>query len=265
MKFLKLGRNRIAGKLFLYLLRKIQKYNELVLCLFAVKMREILVAHLTQTIQNNKCPHGFIIGTCPICSGMGSRISSNKDKPRKAGEMSYNECLAQWIKMQALQNAKKEASIERFENLFSIKDKITQTFNKINSFINEAKNFINTLPKIIKTPINLTLKILSTTFKTIAKIVQNSINFTQNLFNDIKNFITSTIEKLSSLLGEIKNFIKEKILINFKNAISKINTTLLSLFTQTDKEKNNKKQKINLRKIKKAVRKIFRKKKEKEE
>ena len=83
-----------------------------------------MVANLTQTIQNNKCPHGFIVGTCPICSGMGSRASSNKDKPRKAGEMSYNECLAQWMKMQALQNAKKEASIQRFENLFLIKDKI---------------------------------------------------------------------------------------------------------------------------------------------
>ena len=73
-----------------------------------------MVSSFANTIQNTaKCPHGNPIGACPICSGMGGGgISKNRDKPRRAGEMSYNECLAEWHKMQAAKNAKNQAKLQ---------------------------------------------------------------------------------------------------------------------------------------------------------
>ena len=76
-----------------------------------------MVIPLNQTIQTaGKCPHGLPIGACPICSGMGGgSIKKDRDKPRVAGEMSYNECMAEWMKILAAKDAKIQAKIDRIE------------------------------------------------------------------------------------------------------------------------------------------------------
>ena len=84
------------------------------------KERVVLVAPYAaaNSIQNSgKCPHGLPPGACPICSGMGGGggIRRDKDKPRVAGEMSYNECMAAWIKIQAAKEAKIQAQIDKVE------------------------------------------------------------------------------------------------------------------------------------------------------
>ena len=73
-----------------------------------------MVAPYNQTVQNTaKCPHGFPVGACPICSGMGGGgKSKDRDKARVPGEMTYNECLAEWHRMQAQKEAKQQAKLQ---------------------------------------------------------------------------------------------------------------------------------------------------------
>lgn len=231
------------------------------------KREIILVQPFTQTIQNNKCPHGFIAGTCPICSGHGSRASSDRNKPRKQGEMSYNECLAQWNAMKAQKqeklNERKEA-LAQLTNNFSLKDKFFSTINKINSFLDGITKSINSAPTIIKAPLKFISNIVSNTFNFVSKTAVGVFRAVQGGVEKTFNFIASTAEKLSSFLGEAKNFINEKIIKALKEAASKNIKTILSLFTQSNKEDENKnRQKVKLRKIKKTLRKIVNKKKHK--
>lgn len=221
------------------------------------KREIILVQPFTQTIQNNKCPHGFIVGTCPICSGMGSRASSDRNKPRKKGEMSYNECLAQWnaikAKKQQKLNERKEA-LAQLNNTLP-KDKTLSNINKLNSFFKVISNNINNAPLIIKAP-----------SKFISNIVLNSFNFVKNTFVNVSkmigegisktlNFINSTAEKLSSFLGEAKNFVNEKVLKGLKEALLKDIKTILSLNSQKGEKENENRKKVELKKIKKVIRK----------
>ena len=86
-------------------------------------------------IQNTgKCPHGLPIGTCPICSGMGGGSTQRKDKPRVPGEMTYAECMAAWIKIQAAKEAKIEAQIQRIENAQAklLENRIMLGLDKVN-------------------------------------------------------------------------------------------------------------------------------------
>ncbi len=223
-----------------------------------------LVQSYTQVTQNNKCPHGFPLGSCPICSGMGSRPSSDRNKARKPGEMTYNECLAQWNLMKAQKQERLEQHKEFLAQLFQnpIKEKINSLINKTGIFLN---NVINNSPKIIKTPLNLISNITAKTFSTISQIASNTFTIIKNITADTFSFISSTTEKLSSFIGEIKNFIKETISKISKENIFKTIKTVLELFTQSNKEENKHRKKVKFEKIKKTLRKIFKSRKEKQE
>ena len=60
-----------------------------------------------------------------MCAGMTGGAPKDRNKPRKAGEMSYNECMAEWRRIQAQQKAelqeKAQANRERISELFSQK------------------------------------------------------------------------------------------------------------------------------------------------
>lgn len=221
---------------------------------------QILVAPTgAATIQNTgKCPHGLPVGTCPICNGMsgGGGVRKDKDKPRVAGEMSYNECMAAWIKIQAAKEAKIQAQIERMENLQTryMENRLIHGLDKINKTLDKITQNLEQMPKIIAIPAKIFINVIvKPILNLIAKIPQ-IINNIQTLITNIKNFISSVSEKLASVFGEVKNFIDAKIAQPLKKAIK----TVLSFFSQGEEEENEEVEKLKSREIKKVLKNLFR-------
>ena len=217
----------------------------------------------TQTIQNNnKCPHGFPVGSCPICSGMGGGSKQDKNKPRVAGEMSYNECLAQWHRMQAKKEAKIQERLDRIEQAQNqlLLNRIMAGLDKISKNINDFINKIEPMPKIIKAPIKIFINVI---IKPILNIISKIPEIIKNIQTSISNFISSVSEKMASVLGEIRNFIN----FQFENKLKKPIKLFLSLFTEKEenKEENEEIEKLKLRELKKVLKGIFRKKQKNKE
>ena len=217
----------------------------------------------TQTIQNNnKCPHGFPVGSCPICSGMGGGSKQDKNKPRVAGEMSYNECLAQWHRMQAKKEAKIQERLDRIEQAQNqlLLNRIMAGLDKISKNINDFINKIELMPKIIKAPIKIFINVI---IKPILNIISKIPEIIKNIQTSISNFISSVSEKMASILGEIRNFIN----FQFENKLKKPIKLFLSLFTEEEenKEENEEIEKLKLRELKKVLKGIFRKKQKNKE
>lgn len=217
----------------------------------------------TQTIQNNnKCPHGFPVGSCPICSGMGGGSKQDKNKPRVAGEMSYNECLAQWHRMQAKKEAKIQERLDRIEQAQNqlLLNRIMAGLDKISKNINDFINKIEPMPKIIKAPIKIFINVI---IKPILNIISKIPEIIKNIQTSISNFISSVSEKMASILGEIRNFIN----FQFENKLKKPIKLFLSLFTEEEenKEENEEIEKLKLRELKKVLKGIFRKKQKNKE
>ena len=217
----------------------------------------------TQTIQNNnKCPHGFPVGSCPICSGMGGGSKQDKNKPRVAGEMSYNECLAQWHRMQAKKEAKIQERLDRIEQAQNqlLLNRIMAGLDKISKNINDFINKIEPMPKIIKAPIKIFINVI---IKPILNIISKIPEIIKNIQTSISNFISSFSEKMASILGEIRNFIN----FQFENKLKKPIKLFLSLFTEEEenKEENEEIEKLKLRELKKVLKGIFRKKQKNKE
>lgn len=211
-----------------------------------------------QSVQNgNKCPHGLPVGACPICSGMGGgSMRKDRDKPRVPGEMSYNECMAEWVRMQAAKEAKIQAQIQRAENMqaqmaqhraFLGLDKV---FKNLDNFAQKLDN----LPAVISTPIKVVINVIVKPILNMLTVIPKAINIIQTFFSNVGQFISSVAEKLSTVLGEIKNFIDAKISQPVKKAIK----TILAFFTQGEDEENEEAEKIKSREIKKILKGLFR-------
>ncbi len=181
----------------------------------------------------NKCPHGFPLGACPICNGTGGGVSRDKNKPRVKGEMSYNECLAVWRKMQAQKqeklDKKEELLLRAIEKLRNIRE--LYTTEKI------LDKIIEPLPRIIQNPI----KIVLLPIVNLVLRIPAAIKTIETMFVNISNFISSTAEKLSSLVGEAKNFIKG--FFDNKKTAKKIKI-LLSLFVDKGLEEELERKKV---------------------
>ena len=219
------------------------------------------------TQNNNKRPHGFPIGACPICNGMGGGgASRDRNKPRRAGEMSYNECLAQWHKMQQAQLDKKQAKLDKLEFIQAQKELNAKMLDKLaNSVSNFQKNFnvlndkISNLPLLLKIPAKILTTLVQPIVNLIAKIPE-AIKNIQTFFNNAMQFVNQVAEKLSSFLGEMKNFIQG---FEVVNKTKKTLKTFLNLFTQGEddnKEENEEIEKLKLRELKKIFKGLFKKK-----
>lgn len=195
----------------------------------------------------------------------GGGIPKDKNKPRKAGEMSYNECLAEWHRMQRAEQAKQQDKVKNLEALNAYKEINSKIADKISAFkegFMNFKNSIDSMPKIVQLPLKA-LALVAQPFVNLISKIPNVIKAVENFVVNTAQFINSVAEKLSSFLGEIKNFIQEKI-TNFKD--KKILKTLLSLFVETkgEEEKENEEvQKLKLKEMKKLFKGIFRRKENK--
>ena len=214
---------------------------------------------IINTQNNNKCPHGMPQGTCPICNGsMGSGRSKDKNKPRVAGEMSYNECMAVWIRMQKAKQAKIQDRLDKIDaqNKISIEKSIEKARinlqNKIDAYFQKLDNVVKNLPPIIKTVILPAIKIIHSVLNVV-------VSFTFN----VVSFIASVSEKMAMVLSEVKNHIQSFIQKTIDKA-KKVIKTVLSLFMEFEENEEEDKQKIE-EIIKNAVKKILKKDKEKED
>lgn len=215
--------------------------------------------------NTNKCPHGFPVGTCPLCSGSGgeNRVPQDKNTPRKAGEMTYNECMAEWIRMQAQQKAqdRKEAQIIQQLQLAQLEKKISQrlenfekTLQKLIQNFDDNKTLLNSIAKF-------TIKLIALPIIKIALAIPKIINFVQNFAQNILVKIISVLEKLPSIFGEIKNFTSA-----FAENIKKKLKTLGAFFVEKEEKEEENEEIEKLKKREMNIKKIFiRKRKNKEE
>lgn len=218
-----------------------------------------MVAPYAQAIQTgNKCPHGLPPGACPICSGMGGGGRKDKDTARRPGEMTYNECMAAWIKIQAMQEAKLQAKIDKVEQALaqSLQNKIIANVEKAQQMLDSFLQKLDNMPAIIKTPIQVIVNnIIKPVLNLITKVA-TAINNIQTFFSNITQFIASVGEKLAMVFGEIKNFINAKISENIKKTIK----TVLSLFSESteENEESEEVKKLKAREFKKVLKGLFR-------
>ena len=232
----------------------------------SVPKEKTLVAPFTQVTQGNKCPHGLPVGACPICSGMGGGgARKNKDVPRNPGEMTYSECMAAWIKIQAAKDAKIQARIDKLEQAQAqqLLNRVMTGVDKIQKSFNEFMQKLENLPTLIKTPIQTIAKIIIAPVLNLISKLPVAINNIQMFFSNITKMIISVSEKIAMVLGEIKNFINAKVSDNIKKTLK----TILTLFSQSEEEEkeDEETQKIKAREIKKVLKGLFRIRRKEEE
>ena len=215
-----------------------------------------MVTSYTQQVQNQaKCPHGFPLGACPICNGMAAGGTKRKDKPRVPGEMSYNECLAQWHKMLALKEAKLQDKLDKIEanKLSLITNRIIQGLDKVQKNLDKFMKTVENAPALIKVPVKFIIKNIIKPVVNLIASLPNAIKNIQTFFENTRIFINSVSEKLSSFIGEIKNFAFDKI----SKTYEKIKKTILNLFISGEEEDEESKE-ISERELKKILKSIFR-------
>ena len=173
----------------------------------------------TQVRQINKvssglCPHGLAPGACPICSKMGGGGGSSLragERPQKAGEMSYHECVMQGNLISARIRAQKQHEANLKHNL-----ELAKNFeNLMIKLSTNLQRFINSPnPNFIQKPI----------INFVKNIVLPVVNFIQNIPKLIQTFQNLKIEiqdKLNAIFGEAKAFIDKKIAEIVSNIKSK--------------------------------------------
>ncbi len=200
---------------------------------------------ITTPVTNQRiatCPHGLPPGACPICNGGGGGGSSTKrlDEPRKAGEMSYQECYAMWKQMQraeARETALKEAALQNA----LMQAKFQQALNNIsltlqNALANIQKSLPEPVSKALSTVINNVIMPIINLIKELPAIKNNFVQ----AFNNIKSQIEQAAQKLAAIIGEINNFVEKKISESIKSLKKRLRG-ILNIFGLEEEYEEDKK------------------------
>ncbi len=194
------------------------------------------------------------MGTCPICSGSGG-VSKDKNTPRKAGEMSYNECMAEWRKIQAQQRAdlKEQIDLKKEFLLQFLSNKPIINLEKITQFQDKIMQNVEKLPTVFKTPLKMVLNVAANVVNFALSTINNVQKFVQTAVLNIVDFAKSVTEKLPMVLFEIKNFVS----LNFEKIITKPAKTILTLFIGNKSKEDKDKKDKNRKKVKEILKKLF--------
>ena len=219
-------------------------------------------------INNNRantCPHGLPLGACPICNGMGGGGSTKKaDEPRRPGEMTYQECYAQWKQMQraeARDKALQDALLKNAELAEKFQQQLINITNATNNILDKIQNSLpKPIAKVFGTISDKILKPLLNIVKNFPQMLRNIPNIIEN----IRNEIAKVAEKLSAILGEVQNFIEKKISDTVKS-LKKRFRKFLSLFgieEEYEEDEKNKEEltvfkQFEIEKLKEAIRKLI--------
>lgn len=148
------------------------------------------------------CPHGLPPAACPICSKMagGGGLRAG-ERPQKAGEMSYHECVVIGNMIRARELAAKRHALQLEQQANALK-LFESTMNKISE---NLKSFIQKMEgNVITKPVAIVAQAIALP---LVKFVQSIPRFFQ-LFQNIKFEIQ---DKLNAIFGELKNFVQKKI------------------------------------------------------
>lgn len=168
------------------------------------------------------CPHGLPYGACPICSGAGGGGGgvSSKSTPRKAGEMSWDQCYAAWqqiLKTKDAANQKKlDAMNAQMQPQMTFAGKIGNVSLKIALLAEKLADFaqkMGNLPKIIAKPLELITQLAIP----ILNGLKNITNFAQKTAEFIQQKLADISDKLNSIFGELKNSTEKRISEGLKN------------------------------------------------
>ena len=160
-------------------------------------------------IKSGLCPHGLPPGACPICSNMGGGGSLRAgERPQKAGEMSYHECvmIGNLIRARELAEKRHAQNLEqRAEALRAFESSLSTASAKMLEFAKQISS-------------NILLKPLAFVVQNFAVPILNFIKnipiFTANLVNKmniIKEKFIDIIDKLTAVFGEAKAFVEKKV------------------------------------------------------
>lgn len=208
-------------------------------------------------VNTGLCPHGLPPGACPICSKMAGGALRVGERPQKAGEMSYHQCVMLGNLMRARELADKR-HLQQLEQHLEILKSFENVMSKLRM---NLQNFIQNMnTNIITKPIAFVTQ----------RIVLPIFNFIQNIPKFILQFQNLKFEiqdKLNAIWGEVKNFINKKI----SEIVSVLKMDIKNLFkifkkhnTDDDDTKIDDDKKIfNLKKILSKI--IGKKKKEKDD
>ena len=208
-------------------------------------------------VNTGLCPHGLPPGACPICSKMAGGALRVGERPQKAGEMSYHQCVMLGNLMRARELADKR-HLQQLEQHSEILKSFENVMSKLRM---NLQNFIQNMnTNIITKPIAFVTQ----------RIVLPIFNFIQNIPKFIQQFQNLKFEiqdKLNAIWGEVKNFINKKI----SEIVSVLKMDIKNLFkifkkhnTDDDDTKIDDDKKIfNLKKILSKI--IGKKKKEKDD
>ena len=221
-------------------------------------------------IKVGLCPHGFPMGACPICSGMGGGGGKKADFSAKPGEMSYAQCLA----IGNMLKAQKQKRLDAKNEIAQMQQHIAAFYKNMNNMIQKFQmillNSYNKLPDGVKTSIK----------NVVNNVIMPTLNFLKSVFNNIKNIVNNTLQRIKGMLkeacdrfvgimGEIKNFIEKQIVEKF----SELKDKLFKLFGYSNANSNqehehqkvSKEEKLlnRLNKIKDWTKNLFDKKKHK--
>jgi enamine deaminase RidA (YjgF/YER057c/UK114 family) len=199
------------------------------------------LATATLQSQNSKigtCPHGLPLGACPICNGMsGGGGVSRRDTPRRAGEMSWNECAAigAMLKAQKAERLAREAEQQQYLQALA---NFQKTLDVAGQRLSDLTNFIsNNVPRFIAKPVNFVLnKVVGGLINAIKNL---PVNITQILANITQKFADIT-DKLTAMVGELKAAMDKKISEAF-GAVKKKLKSIFSIFNIGDIEDEDKK------------------------
>ena len=183
-----------------------------------VKNREGFLVLATQVQNVNKtnaglCPHGLPPGACPICSKMGGGGGGLRvgERPQKANEMSYHQC----VMLSNLMRARELADKRHVQLLEAHAEAIKAFDTTMTKIANNLQNFIQQMT------VNALTKPLAIVAKNIALPL---VNFVQNIpkfIQKFQNFKFDIQDKLNAIFGEIKNFMQKKIADNVSTIKSK--------------------------------------------
>ena len=177
----------------------------------------------TNNVKSGMCPHGLPPGACPICSNMGGGGMRAGERPSKAGEMSYHECVMAGLAMRARENADKnhiKVLEARAETLLKFQNSLNNASHKMLVFAQQISN------NFILKPLAFTIQNIIVPIVNFIKKIPTIINNFIEKLNLIKEKFVDIMDKLTAIFGETKAFINKKI----SELTSSIKSKLKSIF-----------------------------------
>ena len=187
------------------------------------------VSNTSVQLKTPTCPHGFPVGSCPICNGSGGSV-------RRPGEWSREKCIAVGNQMRyaaMMRNMDKD-----FHKQSEINAENLRTF--IQNIKTNYKIFMQNLISSLPTPVANVVKIASAILITPVLFALNTVVRFASMLAKGAEFCREKLmllaEKLAAVFGDLKNFVKSKFEKDFKKAAKNISKLFTAIFGREEDE-----------------------------